>query len=116
MKRGFTLLLAEDDENDILLFEHALAKGVEKTSVPIRLEVTRNGEEAIRYLKGEHEFSDREKYPFPDLFVTDLKMARLSGLDVLAWLKGHEEYQRLPKIVVSASCAESDVDQAYRLG
>jgi CheY-like chemotaxis protein len=116
MKRGFTLLLAEDDENDILLFEHALTMSAEKASVSIRLEVTRGGEEAIRYLKGEGEFRDREKHPFPDIFITDLKMSGLSGFDVLAWLKRHEEYQRLPKIVMSASCVDSDMDQAYRLG
>jgi CheY-like chemotaxis protein len=116
MNRGFTLLLVEDDENGIVLYKHAFAKSEEKTLVPIRLEVARDGEEAIRYLKGEGQFSNREKHPFPDIIISDLKMPRLSGLDVLAWLKEHEEYHRIPKIVVSASCVESDVDQAYRLG
>jgi CheY-like chemotaxis protein len=43
-------------------------------------------------------------------------MPRLNGLDVLAWLKEHEEYQRIPKILLSGSSDESDVDEAYRLG
>ena len=116
MKRGFTLLLAEDDENDILLFEHALTMSAQKAALPIRLEVTRGGEEAILYFKGQGDFCDREKHPLPDIFVTDLKMSGLSGFDVLAWLKRHEEFQRLPKIVMSASCMDSDIDQAYRLG
>src|SRR4029077_19552734 len=116
MKRGFTLLLAEDDENDIVFFRQALEEAAEKATVPVRLEVTPNGEEAIRYLKGEGEFSDRAKHPFPQIIVTDLKMPRLNGLDVLAWLKDHEEYQRVPKLLLSASSEEHEVDEAYRLG
>ena len=116
MKRGFTLLLAEDDENDIVFFREALEEAAQKASVPIRLEVTRDGEEALRYLKGDGEFSDRAKYPFPQIVVTDLKMPRLNGLDVLAWMKEHEEYQRVPKILLSGSGEECDVDEAYRLG
>ena len=116
MKRGFNLLLVEDNEDDILFFRQALAESSEKAGVPVRLEVTRDGEEAIRYLQGEGEFKDREKHPFPEIVVTDLKMPGLNGLDVLAWLKQHEEYQRVPKILLSSSSEESDVDEAYRLG
>jgi len=43
-------------------------------------------------------------------------MPGLNGLDVLAWLKEHEEYQRIPKILLSASSEECDVEEAYRLG
>jgi len=116
MKRGFTLLLAEDNEDDVLLFERALKESAEKVGVPVRLQITRDGEEALAYLNGEGEFRDREKHPFPQIVVTDLKMPRLSGLDVLAWLREHDEYQRIPKILLSGSCEECDVDQAYRLG
>jgi len=115
MKRGFTLLLAEDDEKDVMLFKSALEVSAKKASVPVRLAVTQDGEQALAYLKGEGEFSDRTKHPFPDIFVTDLKMLRLNGLDLLAWLKEHEEYRRIPKILLSESCEECDVDEAYRL-
>lgn len=116
MKRGFTLLLAEDEEADILFFTRALEESSQKAGVPIRLALTHDGEEALAYLKGEGEFADREKYPFPHIVVTDLKMPRLNGLDVMAWLKEHEEYQRIPKILLSGSSEECDVDEAYRLG
>ena len=43
-------------------------------------------------------------------------MPRLTGLNVLAWLKGHEEYRRLPKIMLSGSAEERDIEEAYRLG
>ena len=116
MKKGFTLLLVEDDSNDIELLRHALEDSAERAGVKVRLEITRDGEEAIKYLSGKEEFLERHRFPFPDLVVLDLKMNGLSGLDVLAWLKGHEEYRRVPKIVLSSSSLERDVDEAYRLG
>jgi len=116
MKRGFTLLLVEDDANDIGFFRHALADASDRAAIKVRLEITRDGEEAIQYLSGTGDFSDRVRFPFPDLIVLDLKMPRLTGLDVLAWLKGHEEYRRVPKILLSSSSMEQDVDAAYRLG
>ena len=116
MKRGFTLLLAEDDENDVTFFKSALEESSQKSGVPIRLVVARDGEEALAYLKGEGEFGDRTKHPFPHIVVTDLKMPRLNGLAVLAWLNEHEEYKRIPKIMLSGSSEECDVDEACRLG
>jgi CheY-like chemotaxis protein len=116
MKRGFTLLLADDDENDVAFFRRAQDEGSQNAGVPIRLVVTEDGEQALAYLKGEGEFGDREKHPFPHIVVTDLKMPRLNGLAVLAWLNEHEKYRRVPKILLSGSCEDCDVDEAYRLG
>lgn len=116
MKRGFTLLLAEDDPNDQLLFRHALLHASARAAVAVLLEIAHDGEEAVRYLSGQGEFADRSRFPFPEVIILDLKMPRLSGLDVLAWLKGHEEFRRVPKILLSSSSMERDVDEAYQLG
>ena len=116
MKLGFTMLLAEDSENDVLLFKHAVEKSAAAKGLKIRLEVTEDGGEAIEYLSGAGAFADRQKYPLPDLIVLDLKMPRFTGLDVLTWLKEHEDYRRIPKILLSASSQECDIDEAHRLG
>ncbi len=113
MKRGFTLLLAEDNFNDATLFEHAAQTGAAVAGVKVDLYRVRDGAEAIAYLSGEGEFADKA---FPDLVVLDLKMPMVDGLEVLAWLGSHAEYRRLPKIILSGSGLEKDVEEAYKLG
>ena len=113
---AFIILLAEDSGSDVLLFRDAVKKCSEKLGVKIHIEAVPDGAEAIAYLGGEGKFGDRKQFPFPDIVVLDLKMPRLTGLDVLAWLKGHDEYRRLPKILFSGSSEERDIDEAYRLG
>jgi len=116
MKRGFTMLLAEDSKDEVALFSHALDRSSRQTHLNIKLEVAPDGVHAIEYLNGEGRFANRQLHPFPDIIVLDLKMPRMSGLDILRWLKGHPEYARIPKILLSGSSEERDIDEAYRLG
>ena len=113
MRKGpLVILVADDDENDTLLLERAFKKvGVE---MPVR--VCRDGAEAMEYLKGEGKYADRTEYPFPRVVVTDLKMPKCTGFDLLQWLQNHPECNLIPKIVLSASRHESDVVLAYQLG
>src|SRR5690242_5329899 len=83
----FTILLAEDDPNDALLIKRAFSKN----DIQNPIQVVSDGEEAIAYLSGAEKFADRLKYPFPNFLVTDLKMPRKSGFEVLAWLHDHEK-------------------------
>src|SRR6185437_12179425 len=94
-----TVLLAEDDENDVLLFQTAFKKvGVSKLLVCVP-----DGEDAIKYLKGVGIYSDRIQYPLPCLLVTDLKMARYTGFDLLEWVQTQAQFNSLPAIVLSSS-------------
>jgi CheY-like chemotaxis protein len=111
LNQRFTILLVEDEESDVLLIERAFRKHIEG-----ELHVTRNGEEAIEYLTGKGKFSDRKKYPFPDLVISDLKMPKLSGFELLAWIHEHREFRAIPTIVLSSSKLEHDVIRAYELG
>jgi len=112
MSKCGTILLAEDDENDAFLFQIALSKaGVGNPVVHVS-----NGDEALSYLKGDGIFCDRTRYPFPCLLVTDLKMPRLSGFDLLTGAKAVLESSQLPMVVLSASIAEQDKERSLRLG
>jgi CheY-like chemotaxis protein len=108
----FAILLAEDDENDVLLITRAFKRHF----LDKQIHVVRNGEEAIAYLSGKGVFADRKKYPFPNLVITDLKMPKLSGFELLAWIEEHQEFRVIPTIVLSASREDRDVDRAYSLG
>ncbi len=107
-----TVLLAEDDPDDVLLAQIAF----EKARLANPLMVVRDGEEAIAYLKGEGIYSDREKYPLPILLLLDLKMPKLTGFQVLEWLQTQPQLSQLPVAIMTSSDFDPDVNRAYELG
>ncbi len=107
-----TILIAEDDENDA----HFFSRTIKKLGITEPLQLVPDGEEAIHYLGGEGKYADRENYPFPSVLITDLKMPRKNGFDVLEWMQSHPHCSIIPSIVWTSSMVESDVVKAYELG
>jgi CheY-like chemotaxis protein len=107
-----TILVTEDVENEGVLLKHAF----EKAGVKAPLEFVRDGQEAIDYLGGTAQYSDRAKYPFPGLLLLDLKLPARSGFEVLEWVRARAGLKRLPVVVFSASARAEDVTRAYELG
>ena len=108
----YTILLVEDDPNDIILIKRAFSKA----SVVNPIQVVEDGQEAIAYLTGEGEYSNREKYPLPILMLLDLKLPRKSGHEVLEWLRSQPGLRRLTVVVLTASQQINDINRAYDLG
>ena len=106
------ILLAEDREEDIILIKKAFAKA--KIRNP--LSIVQNGEEAINYLSGLGQFSNRRQYPFPVLLLLDLKMPRVDGFEVLRWIKSQPSLCALRVVVLTSSEDIRDVNKAYQLG
>ena len=106
------ILVMEDDENDALLLKRAL----KRLNVPNPVHIVSDGEEGIAYITGQGKYADRAQFPFPGFIITDLKMPRRSGLDVLSWLSDHEEYRVIPTLVLTSSKEETDVAKAYGFG
>ncbi len=91
MSKG-TILLAEDDPNDVILFQRAM----ERASLSVdSLKVVRDGEKAISYLSGQGLYADRDLYPLPTLLLLDLKMPRKSGPEVLSWIRKQPQLRYL---------------------
>src|SRR6476620_46378 len=112
MSDGGTILLAEDDPDDVLITEIAFRKA--RLANP--LEVVRDGEEAVAYLKGKGRYADRSRYPFPMLLLLDLDMPRMDGFEVLEWLQRHPVIGMLPVAIVTDSSHDPYVERGYRLG
>lgn len=115
------VLLIEDDPNDLFLLKRAFQKGLGTDNIL----TTRNGEEAIQYLKSlvitesdspQERSAEVEDAEIPSLILLDLKMPRKSGLEVLQWIQSQPLIKRIPTIVLSSSKAHVDVNRAYDLG
>lgn len=107
-----TILHVEDDPNDTLLLEHACRKA----GIVFDLQAVSDGDMAMAYLRGTDTFSDRKRHPMPQLILLDLKMPRVSGFDVLAWLRTEETLKQLPVVVLTSSNHDADIKRAYDLG
>ena len=111
-KANPTILVVDDDPNDLLLIQVAF-KGVGVTS---RVQTAESGQEAVAYLKGEGKYADRSVYPYPDFVLTDLKMPGLDGFAVLEHIKKNPESAIVPTVIFSGSQDNDDIKKAYLLG
>jgi CheY-like chemotaxis protein len=105
------ILHVEDDENDVILFQHALRKA----GLDCPLQVVTDGQMAIDYLRGSGDFADRNKFPLPSVVLLDLKLPNVPGLEVLKLMR-QELGPEIPVVVLSSSQQESDIVTAYKLG
>jgi CheY-like chemotaxis protein len=106
------ILLIEDDENDVFLLKNVF----ERAGIANPLHFVTDGQMATDYLGGKGQFSDRQKYPLPCLVLTDLKLPKKSGLEVLEWIRHQPRLKKLVVVVFSSSALPKDVDKAYELG
>ena len=105
-------MIVDDNPNDLLFIEKALrAIGVKD---PIH-KIT-GGQEAISYMMGEREYSDRNMYAYPTFITIDLKMPGTDGFAVLEHLKKNPEWAVIPTVILSASRDLDDIKKAYMLG
>ena len=107
-----TVLFAEDSESDALLMELAF----EDTRLPFALRFVTDGLAAINYLAGRRPYEDRAAYPAPCILLTDLKMPRMSGFELLRRVRAAADWRHLPVIVVSGSDQPEDREGALALG
>ena len=109
---AFPILIAEDNSVDAELMQMAL----DKAGFTGAVRFVRDGHDAVQYLQGAGEFSDRSKFPLPKIIISDLKMPRVSGLELVLWLRNHPGCNIVPVILLSGSGLPDDVVTAYKLG
>lgn len=106
------ILIVDDDENDRLFLSRAL----HQIAPELTTRTVESGSEAMAYLEGDGQYSDREKFPFPTLIFLDLKMPGVDGFAVLQHMKANTTWAIVPAIVFSSSSRLEDVTKAFLCG
>lgn len=102
-------LLVEDNEDDILLTRTIL----EEERIFIYLDVVRDGEEALRFLRKKGEFGSAAT---PDLILLDINMPRMNGFEALTAFKQDEALKYIPTVMLTTSSSETDVYSSFYRG
>jgi len=106
------ILLVEDLQEDVTIIRRSFQKAGLKNPV----QVARDGEQAIAYLRGEGSYANRDEHPLPGLILLDLKMPKIDGFEVLEWIRSQPTLRAIPVLVLTSSEHMRDVNRAYDLG
>ncbi|MEP6670100.1 MAG: response regulator [Chthoniobacter sp.] len=106
------ILLVEDNPDDLELALRAL----EKAKITNRIEVARDGVEALDFIFCEGPHVGRKFEDKPRVILLDLKLPKIDGLEVLKRLKADPRTQMIPVVMLTSSREQRDLVQSYRLG
>jgi two-component system, response regulator len=112
MKNDRVILLVEDNPSDIELTKRAL----NKKNILNEVIVVEDGKLALDYLLGRGEFSKRDTSQMPTVILLDLKMPKVSGLEVMQQIRSDLRTKRIPVVILTSSQEEEDLATAYDLG
>ena len=107
MNKEVKILLVEDNEGDIVLTLEAL----KEAKINNVIQVVKDGEEALQYLRKQERFSNMET---PDLILLDINLPKLNGKEVLAEIKKDEDLMIIPVVILTTSDSEKDILESYQ--
>jgi two-component system, response regulator len=106
------ILLVEDNPNDVELALRAF----KKNKLVNRVQVARDGEEALDFIFCKGIYAERNINHVPKLILLDLKLPKIDGIEVLKQIKADPHTRSIPVVVLTTSREERDVLETYRLG
>jgi len=106
------ILLVEDNLNDVKLALHAF----KTNNLANRVQVVRDGAEALEFIFGTDRYADRNIAAGPKLILLDLKLPLVDGIEVLRRVKADEHTCMIPVVVMTSSNEERDMVESYQLG
>ena len=111
-QREINVLLVEDTEEHAVLMRRALEKGRLKP----RLSWIKDGQAALDFLHNRGAYADRKANPRPDIILLDLKLPKVSGLEILKHIKDDEKLRDIPVVILTASDEGKDIIRSYQGG
>ena len=112
-KIPITILICDDDEDDRMLTQQALADAHVTNSVRF----VEDGEQLLDYLYQRGEFAgETGKAPRPGIILLDLNMPKMGGREALKVIKGDKTLHDIPIVVLSTSRLDEDIIRSYQLG
>ena len=112
MLNWVVIMHVEDDPNYAALFKFAF----QQCGSQHRLLQFEYADDARAYLNGEGKYANRGEFPLPGLALIDIKLPRVSGLELLRWIRLSSPHRSLPSIIFTTSSDLSDLNKAYALG
>ena len=110
--RTINVLLVEDTEEHAVLMKRALERG---RLVP-RLFWVKDGKEALDFLYHRGGYANTGAYPRPQMVLLDLKLPKVSGMEILQNIRGDEQLKGVPVVILTASDEDKDIIKSYREG
>ncbi|MBI3071189.1 MAG: response regulator [Deltaproteobacteria bacterium] len=107
-----TILLVEDNPMD----EELTVRALEKKIINNKIVVVRDGAEAVDYLFATGTYAGRDAHQLPAVVLLDLKLPKVSGLEVLRRIRADDRTRFLPVVVLTASNEERDLLDCYAAG
>src|SRR5579863_1004142 len=103
--KGINILLVEDNEGDILLTTEAF----EESKIVNKIIPLKDGKQAIDFFE-----SIKKQEEVPHIVLLDINLPKVSGHEVLTYIKSSEKYKSIPVIMLTTSSAEKDILQCYK--
>jgi CheY-like chemotaxis protein len=106
------ILLVEDNKSDAMLTIRAL----KRNNLANNLIHLTDGAQALDFIFGKGEYEGRDTEYQPKVIFLDLKMPKISGLEVLKKIKADEKTQSIPVVMMTSSKEERDIIESHKLG
>ena len=107
-----TILLVEDNPDD----EEFTLRALHRANVSNPIVVTRDGSEAVDYLFGQNHYAGRDMSSMPGVVLLDLKLPKLSGIDVLRRIRADPLTRLIPVVILTSSNEDEDMLNSYESG
>ena len=112
MKGERIILLVEDNADD----EEFTLRALQRAHVTNRVDVVRDGSEALDYLFGFGVHAGRDLSATPAVVLLDLKLPKVGGIDVLRRMRADDRTRYVPVVVLTSSSQDEDILRSYQCG